>query len=251
MAHKTTDGGRSRVEGGIVSALNRDWHSLEAGHSETVREWADRHLVFARCNNIRDVLDAVSTQPDATLHALLAEVASSDQLAGRVIVQSLIGGLVAMAGRDPRSGVDDYLSALWCQIATYPLARRPTSIAGNLMLDTLKAVQRERRWLVRGEVATWPPGELLDELFHSAGAALQDVADDGLNLSARAMLGAARQLKVIDQGAHTLLSGVYIEGLTGTEVAQRHGSTPGSVRVRCSRAMSRIRRALPDLMELA
>lgn len=251
MAHETTDGGRSRAEGGIVSALNRDWRSLEAEHSEIVRRWADRHPVFARCDSIGDVLEAVSRQPDATLHALLAEVASSDQLAGRVIVQSLIGGLVAMAGRDPRSGVDDYVSALWCQIATYPLARRPTSIAGNLMLDTLKAVQREHRWLVRGDVATWPPGELLDELFHSAGAAVKEEAYDGHRLTARAVLGAAHQLKVIDRGAHILLSGVYLEGLTGAEVAQRHGSTPGSVRVRCSRAMSRIRRAVPDLMELA
>ena len=44
-----------------------------------------------------------------------------DQLAGRVVLQALIGRMVRMAQRDPRAGIDDYLARLWCVINSYPL----------------------------------------------------------------------------------------------------------------------------------
>ena len=66
--------------------------------------------------------------------ALLAEVSIGDQLAGRVVLQALIGRMVRMAQRDPRSSVDDYLALLWCVINNYPLQRRPVRIAANSSL---------------------------------------------------------------------------------------------------------------------
>ena len=51
-----------------------------------------------------------------------------------------------MAQRDPRSGIDDYLAALWQVINNYPLRRRPVRIAANLSMDALQAVTRERSW---------------------------------------------------------------------------------------------------------
>ena len=62
-----------------------------------------------------------------------------DQLAGRVVLQAVIGRMVRMAQRDPRAGIDDYLAQLWCAISSYPLQRRPVRIAANLSMDTLKA----------------------------------------------------------------------------------------------------------------
>lgn len=226
------------LKGGIVEALNLEWDRLDHDHRGIVGQWASRHQVLSGCRSFRDVLDTIRGRPDDALHALLAEVSNGNQLAGRVVLQSMIGRLVMMARRDVKAGVDDYISVMWFQIQTYPLARRPVRIAANLALDTLKAVQREHRWLVRGEVTTWPPGELLDEILADAfGSSVSTAFDD---LEAPEILDAACGLDIIDRKTHALLRSVYLEGLTGSEAARRHGSSVGSIRVRCSRAVRRM-----------
>jgi hypothetical protein len=236
----------------IVDALNQEWRRLEVGRHQTVATWAGRHGALAGCRSLTEVLDVVREDPDPALHALLVEVGSGDQLAGRVLLQSMLGRMVRMARRDPRAGVDDYVATLWCQISTYPLARRPVRIAANLALDTLKAVHREHRWVVRGEVSTWPPGALLDEVLEScrrrSGVQPDPGADD---LDARSVLTAARDLQLLDDAASTLLASVYLEGLSGSEAAARHGTTAGSIRVRCSRAVRRLTLSAPALAEAA
>lgn len=249
MDDRTTERSLPGV-GGIVPALNREWVELDRQQGEIVAGWAVHHPVFANCRGLSEILDVVRADPDGGLYALLSEVATGDERAGRVVLQSMIGRLVQMARRDAQAGVDDYLAAMWCEIRTYPIARRPVRIAANLALDTLKAVRREHRWVVRGEVTTWPPGEFLDEIFHSAGAVCSGAGrtDD---LDARNVLAAARHLNVIDAPVHELLASVYLDGLSGVEAARRHRSTAGSVRVRCSRAVGRLARAAPDLLEAA
>ena len=136
--------------------------------SGTVSRWADRHDVLAPCGSFDDVLSAARLDSDPILAALLTEVSIGDQLAGRVVLQALIGRMVRMAQRDPRAGIDDYLARLWCAINSYPLSRRPVRIAANLSMDTLKAVSREHRWLGRGDVTLWPSSESLEELLEPA-----------------------------------------------------------------------------------
>jgi hypothetical protein len=113
--------------------------------------------------SLDDLLAAAQGCPDAILGALLTEVSKGNQLAGRVILQALLGRIVRMATRDPWAGVDDYVAALWCRIQTYPFTSRPTRIAANLSMDTLKTVYDERRWLREGEVPSWPPEAFCDE----------------------------------------------------------------------------------------
>jgi len=235
---------------GIVEALDHEWSELDHAHRSAPVGWAARHLVLAGCTDLDQVLAVVRTDPDGGLAALLAEAAAGDGLAGRVVLQSMIGRLVQLARRDAQAGVDDYVSAMWCVIRTYPLARRPVRIAANLALDTLKAVCREHRWVVRGEVTTWPPGELLDEILHGAGAVCVD-ADGADDLDGPKVLAFARHLNLIDAAAQELLTSVYLEGLSGVEAARRHGSTAGSVRVRCSRAVGRLAQAAPELLAAA
>lgn len=250
MGGETSGLVQSRARGGIVAALNREWELLDDRHRDTVDGWAVRHDVFSACRVLSDVLAAVRSDPDMGLHALLAEFARGQQMAGRVVLQSLLGRLVNMAGRDARAGVDDYVTALWCELAVYPLSRRPTRIAANLALDTLQAVRREHRWVVRGEVATWPPGDSLDEILHRSGL-IQRNHNEGSGPVVAEVLAAARHLRLIDASGYALLTSVYLDGLTGVEAAQRHRTTPGTVRVRCSRAVGRMTVAAAELLEVA
>ncbi|WP_243033511.1 hypothetical protein, partial [Vibrio cincinnatiensis] len=80
---------------------------------------------------------------------------------------------------------------------------------------------------------TWPPGELLDELCQRARQHVVLGEDDGA-AEARAVLDAARNLELIDEAVDAILTSVYIDGLSGAEAGQRHGTSAGSIRVRCS-----------------
>ena len=137
-----TNASRRQHGFGIVGALDQEWGELVGMHPEAVMAWAVRHPVLAPYRSLDDVLVAAKQSPDAVLAALLAEVAAGDRLAGRVVLQALVGRIARMAQRDPRSGIDDYLAALWQVIDNYPLRRRPVRIAANLSMDALQAVTR-------------------------------------------------------------------------------------------------------------
>lgn len=240
------------LRGGIVEALNSEWDRLDRDDRGVVAMWAVRYPVLNGCCSFGDVLDAVRTTPDAALGALLAEVVNGEQRAGRVVLQSMIGRVVRLAQRDEQAGIDEYIAALWCVIATYPLVRRPERIAANLGLDTLKVVQRECRWVVRGQVTTWPPSELLEELFDRAvrrasGGAVPEVPE----AEAADILRVARELRLIDDDTTNILTSIYVEGLSGSEAARQHGTSAGSIRVRCSRAVGRLSGSVRVLREAA
>ena len=242
---------RARSAGGIVDALNREWRELGMGHRETARRWAARHRALVGSDSFDEILQAAWQDPDAVLAALLAEVANGDQLAARVVLQSLIGRMVRMALRDPSAGVDDYISALWCQIRTYPLTSRPRRIIANLSMDTLKAVSSERRWVKDRKVSLWPPESFLDEAFESwLTVAAAECAEDG-QLRADQVLRRGRGLDLIDDPTLNLLKGVYLEGLSGDVVARRNRTSRGSVRVRCSRAVASLAAHADLLIEAA
>lgn len=240
-----------QATGGIVGALNREWRHLTGDGShecrELVRSWSEGSAELPDCHSLADVLMVVRETPDPALGALLALVRGGDDLAGRVILQSLIGRLVQMAQRDVRAGVDDYVAALWCEICTYPWERRPHHIAANLALDTLKSVHRERRWLVRGEVTPWPPGDFLEGLVDSAfrKAAVPELP--GLT----DLLEVAQRSAVIDEAAHGVLLSVYVDGLSSRQAARRHQTSAGSIRIRCNRAVERLRSSALFLVDAA
>lgn len=238
-----------RCGSGIVNALNREWRDLVIGHRGTAIRWAARHPALLGSESLDDIVAAVRTDADGVLAALLVEVAranggssgdlaSEDQVAARVVLQCLLGRMIAMAHRDPRAGVDDYVSALWCRIQTYPLPARPTRIAANLSLDALQMVKQDSQTVRWREVTPWPPEVLiarldLDWARHLDRGECEDVR--GAEILER-----GRSLKLIDHATFELLRGVYLEGLSGEAAARRHHTSAGSVRVRCSRALNRL-----------
>src|SRR5688572_16841850 len=72
----------------------------------------------------------------------LAGLAAEDELAGRVLLQLLLPGTASLASRVRwRYGADApaaAVAAVWERIRTYPVDRRPRSVAANILLDARK-----------------------------------------------------------------------------------------------------------------
>jgi hypothetical protein len=234
----------------LVEALDQEWHELVGSSRTAVRRWADRHDVLTPCRTLDDVLSLATRNSDAVLFALLTEVSRDhDHLAARVVLQTLVGRMVRMAQRDPRGSTEDYLAALWCVINSYPLSRRPTRIAANLSLDTLKAISNDRRWLRRGDVSLWPSSESLEELLAPVG--LDGSPYDSLpsgDIEVRRVLEAGRLLSLIEISDAVLLQRIYAEGWSGDRAARQFHMAEGTVRVRCNKA---VRRMAAHAVELA
>ncbi len=227
---------------GIVGVLNREWVELVRDHQGTIARWSARHAALAGCGSLDDLLSAARTDSDPVLSALLAEVATGDRLAGRVVLHLMIGRMVAMATRDPRGTVDDYLSALCCRIYSYDLEARPRAIAANLSLDALQLVSRERRWTRRREVVPWPPEAFADD--HRVA-----VDDVGTGLRAAEVLAAACRLRLISPSVAELLDDVYVQNRSRRIVAGRHLLSANALRVRCHRAVSTLAEHANELLE--
>jgi hypothetical protein len=229
--------------------MNAEWNLLAPDGRGSVRRWAERHQSLTPCRCLGDVLLAIHREPDAALSALLTEVLKNDQLAGRVIVQSMFGKLVRMAQVDEEHEVGDYISAFWCVLKTYPLAARPRRIAANLALDTLKQVRHERRSGRCHAVLPWPPGAQLDEAYEEVRRrnSLDHQREIG-EMTVQNVLDSAGRLGVLSVESRDLLSSVYVDGMTGREAASLHQISSGSVRVRCSRAVGELRRHIPQLL---
>jgi hypothetical protein len=236
----------------LIEALDREWCELGRRHPGTVSRWADRHDVLTACHSFDDVLTAARLNSDPVLAALLTEVSIGDQLAGRVVMQALLGRMVRMAQRDPRGCIEDYLARLWCVINSYPLQRRPVRITANLSLDTLKAVLEERRWLGRGEVTLWPSCESLEELLEPARLdGSPRYVSPPAAVEVREVLEASSQLSLIGDSDAALLRSVYAEGMTGTQVARKFHTSPGTVRIRCSKAVRQLAAHAVELADAA
>jgi hypothetical protein len=225
----------------IVDRLNREWDELLEVHDETVAVWSAEHPALAGCHGLADVLAAVRRDSDAVLFALLTERERGVELAGRVVLQAMLGKIVVMAVRDRGAEVDDYVAAMWCGICTYPLRQRPARIAANLGLDALKAVKREGRWS-RADVAvmTLPQGVRLDGLQAEALARTSLDHNHTRALTATGVLAAADELGLIDRGTRAVMASVYADGLSGRDAAARHATSPDMVRFRCSKGVRRL-----------
>ena len=203
-----------------LTSLNDEW--LHTGRREFASgPWAGR--------SAGDVLGLVRAEPDRVLLGLLALARDGDRLAGRTVVQALLGKLVTMAVADRRLAFDDLLAALWVRLATYPIERRPAKVAANLVLDARKDVLAEQRGL----------------------RAITSHVPSPSGPGAAAVLDAALGLGLIDATSRAILGSVYADGLTSAQAAGRHGTTATAVRWRCSRDVRRLAARSLDLWLVA
>lgn len=235
----------------IIDALNADWDDLRECHQHKVRDWAARHRSLSDCATLTDVLEAVPRDPDGALLALLSASAGGDELAGRVVLQAMLGKVVRMAARDVTATADDYVAVMWCLIPTYPLTQRPVRVAANLALDTLKGVRRETVFAARGSAVHVVHGELLTELHHIARSRETLDHNAATTLTADSLIDAASKLGLIDGPTRQVLVSVYADGLSGRAAADRHQTSPEMIRYRCSRAVRRLAQHSTLLAEAA
>lgn len=242
---------RGRRQRNLVNALNAEWDQLVEADRGTVAEWARRQSALEACEGLGHLLDAVRANPDPVLGALVAECASGEELAGRTVLQAMLGKVVRMASSDAWAGVDDYVAAMWMQIRTYPLQTRPVRIAANLGLDTLKAVTAERGWCRAGEVTPYPPDTFVQQTFAALHQAGNRFDPEESALDASRVIRTARSLGLINAEAEAVLTCVYADGLSGKATAERLHTSPGMVRYRCSITVARLARHAPALADAA
>ena len=139
-----------------LERLDREWRLLAAGPLRIeLARWARRDPGLARFETPSVLLRFLRSpgDPEAKddLLRTLLTLARSEPLAGRVVLQALLPGLKAQAGRrlfgaDEREELWELtLAHCWEQIRCYPLERRPRRVAANILLDTLHATLGERK----------------------------------------------------------------------------------------------------------
>ena len=130
-------------------------------------------------------------------------------------------------------------------------------MAANLALDTLKAVRAERRG-ERDAVLT--PAALTEAIedrraqpvgLPGVVAGRDGSVVDVEPLTAARVIRSAQRQRLVDRATGALLHTVYADGLSGRAAAQRHHTSPGSVRVRCSRAVRVLSQYADRLVEAA
>lgn len=205
-----------------VRSLNAEWAELQLLPAPV--EWGAPAITIA------DVLAGIAHDPDARLGALLRCHAAGDALAGRVVLQAMLGKLVRLAARDPRHGVGEYVTECWLRLAGYPLRGRPRRIAANLAMDVRRAVwaSDERRPSI--------------DVMHLADRSLP------ARLDVSRVVRAATRLGLIDRDAGACLYAVYGLGLRSHEAAEHLRISPALVRWRNARS---IRRLAPHAATLA
>lgn len=235
---------------GLRNALNREWADLVSDEAPLPAHWRYDWSVLASCCSLRELPERIWQWPDPVLQALLSMCAGGDQLAGRVVLQAMLGKLVRMAASDVRAGLDDYVSAMWLQIRTYPLAERPVRIPANLALDTLKAVRRNTLAVQGIEVTPYPPSAFVEGLREPVEPPGAPEPVDS-EVAARRVLQAAARLGLITEDTRAVLTSVYADGLTGASAAARHGKSPGAIRVQCHKAIRILAQHAQALAEVA
>lgn len=216
----------------IRDHLNREWQEL--ARAAIPLSWAAEPAIGEGV--IGDLPAIVRASPDAVLGFLLQQVTAGDTLAGRVVLQVMLGRLVNDARRDPEHCLDDYVAQMWVGIATYPLHRRPGHIAANLALDVAKRV--------RHRTPTIPVDPV--RLVRLAAPAAEPAEPDLLE----SVLVTARAGRLIDATTEQTLRLVYQRGLRSHEAAKVLGVTPSAVRRRCRQAVQRLAANAGALAEL-
>lgn len=194
------------------AALDRDWAAFVASVDAVAAldRWRTVSVLLAPDLDMLVARVWAASKPAADRAcAELARRAPADQVAARVLLQVLRPGLRNLGRRLALGGsfddVDQELLAIaWERIRTYPIDRRPSSIAANVLLDVRKAY-------VRG--AAGPETRLLslDDLPASRSPTAPSAEHEALDAHGPSLRRAhARLTAAIDRGAITSASAFVV-----------------------------------------
>lgn len=244
----------ARIESPLFRQLITEWVALNAlpSSAAAVHKWGRLEPVLADHRVPGDLVDAVDdaspTGKDEILGALIRLFQAGHQLAGRVVLQSMLIKIGRITLRTRATSSDNAwaedrrhvaVAEFWDVLANYPLQRRPQKIAANLGLDTLHRLTGETRG--QGPDRPLDPTELPEESGRLLTATFADPEDVGLSVDADLVqvVTWAVGRDVITAADAELLVQVYLPapGTSGTaSAAARLGLSDVAVRQRCSRA---------------
>ena len=181
--------------------LAQEWERLNR-RPALLRRAAGWRLTDHPPTTLDDVVDAVGRRtrrtPDTERRMRrLVEIARTDDLAARVVVERLKPGLLSIGGRyrDRPEAFEELLASAWIAIRTFNPTRRPSNTAVSLLSDadwiTYRQLQRRHGWgerpiesldLIPDEPVTHPVVELAELLADARSAGM---ARDELDLLLR------------------------------------------------------------------
>lgn len=134
----------------ILAELDADWRDFVRSPAavEAVERWRRSEVVLADLKCVDDVLALRRDvhRADEVLRALVQR-APTDPVAGRVVLQSILPGLVRVAcwyaDDDPEGTASDVIAIAWERICSYP-AHRAGDVAPNLLFDVRKQMRFDR-----------------------------------------------------------------------------------------------------------
>lgn len=236
------------VRSGYLGHLNADWVGLADTFAPP--SWAAACPLLLDAIDLGEVLVVLGTSPaagqDAILHTLLTLHHQGDELAGRVVLQTMLGSVQRLILTARYRRLDDVaacaVEAMWSAIAAYPLRRR-ASVAANLSLEALSALQKATQ-------APLPAGELLEHQIHReqlCGRLEAGSGPDPSEEAARALAWAYDQ-GVLDRDEVALLARTYLGETrpSSAELAVEYGVSDVTLRKRQSRAVSKLATAVSD-----
>lgn len=165
MADQQTEGQSSEsrqaspAKSPLLRAHDREWMriALSSSSCDTIRRWGRHQTALAGFTSPAEVLEhlqksAPQAQKDAILHALLTLAKARDELAGFVLTQALLPGLITLAKTFayPRgeNTFDDAIQRVFAEfwfVIMRPNLIPPGRVAGRLLLDTRHQVTAHQR----------------------------------------------------------------------------------------------------------
>jgi RNA polymerase sigma factor (sigma-70 family) len=232
-----------------LAALEAEWGALVRGELRLrFRIWQAEDATFVRFGDPGALLTFLHRrgQPEAKDRVLLALLARAqrEQLAGRVVFQAMLPGLKTLSARLGRSVVsfeelwNILFASLWERIVTYPVERRPSRVAANLLRDTLKRTLAElnREAKAQGQLLSEPLDQF-DDLLASDPAS--DAEADGSVDVERVLRRAVAAGRVSAEEAEVILA-TEVDGVPLAVVGERLGVSYNAVKIRRQRAEQRL-----------
>lgn len=134
-----------RISTGIMGELNHEWEE-SLGSAPAPNSW-NTHPVLGAFDTPESLLahnlTCTATESDRLLHALLEANSQGDQVAGRTVLQCMLGKVRRLShtarSRTLSDPMNAALAACWDAICNYPL-HRTSHVAGNLAMETLSRI---------------------------------------------------------------------------------------------------------------
>lgn len=236
----------------LLERLDIEWAHLRTSRRaiRTARTWASRdpdHPLAGLVTELTD-LDEIrqatqrrdgAERSDDTILLALVELAHSDELAGRIVLQHLLPALISNTRRyrsytDRTDPIAQIVPAAWLAIRSYDVDRRRHHVAASLISDSV--FQAFRRQLRRCAVSEEPtaPVSLAEAAHHDGPATALDEFVTVLRDARRAGVP-AYDLNLLRQLVRVGSPGI---------VAQQRKVTPRTVRNHRDRAVDHVRTAL-------